>query len=527
MESLKEQFNNKDKFCIGVELVNTRGIISQDNSDKKLNLINSLSENPDLDWFSITDSAGGNPTMSPDFLAEKLLAKNKNVVIHITCKDHNRNGLESIAWKYASKGFENLLAITGDYPVEGYSGLAQPVFDLDSVSLIKMLDDMNKGLKVNGRKPGSFVQLDKTNFFTGCAVSPFKYSEAEQMMQYEKLKLKINSGAEYIISQLGYNIRKSHELISYLKKENINVPLIGYSYLLSNGVANIFNKGVIPGCVVSDELLKKVRKEKNSPDKGKAFFIDFAARQIAAFKAMGYQGAYLGGINKYEDFIEIIKKSKQYSKENYLNFIKDMSYPLKNEFYFFQKDKKTGLSDVKNINPEYLKQRKPLFSKYVTPLYRFSRLVHKLFFDYNAPFFNFSKGYYKIIEKKHFSALNRLSYFNERFWKRLLFKCKECGDCSLPDITYLCPMSQCEKNQRNGPCGGSLKNKCEVTKTGRDCIWVKAYYRNKRFNGNDEGLLNRKAAIINNELKDTSSWANCFMLRDHNAYKGIKKSKKK
>jgi methylenetetrahydrofolate reductase (NADPH) len=113
----------------------------------------------------------------------------------------------------------------------------------------------------------------------------------------------------------------------------------------------------------------------------------------------------------------------------------------------------------------------------------------------------------------------KISYFNERMWKAALFECRECGDCSLPDINYLCPQSQCAKNERNGPCGGSRNDMCEVTKNGKTCIWVKSYNRNKYFNGNENEMLNRPPVIKNNDLNGTSGWANCFLLKDHNAYK--------
>ena len=38
-----------------------------------------------------------------------------------------------------SEGFHNILAMTGDYPVAGNDGLAKPVFDIDSIGLISML----------------------------------------------------------------------------------------------------------------------------------------------------------------------------------------------------------------------------------------------------------------------------------------------------------------------------------------------------------------------------------------------------
>jgi len=96
-----------------------------------------------------------------------------------------------------------------------------------------------------------------------------------------------------------------------------------------------------------------------------------------------------------------------------------------------------------------------------------------------------------------------------------MFNCKECGDCSLPEITYLCPQSQCSKNQRNGPCGGSYQSRCEQSEKNRECIWVKAYSRNKFFNYKNKPLLNRHPVIKNNALNGTSGWGNYYLGKDH------------
>jgi len=50
----------------------------------------------------------------------------------------------------------------------------------------------------------------------------------------------------------------------------------------------------------------------------------------------------------------------------------------------------------------------------------------------------------------------------EHIVKVVLFDCENCGDCSLFEMAYLCPMSQCLKKQRNGACGGSFEGWCEV-----------------------------------------------------------------
>ena len=69
-----------------------------------------------------------------------------------------------------------------------------------------------------------------------------------------------------------------------------------------------------------------------------------------------------------------------------------------------------------------------------------------------------------------------------------MFKCRDCGDCSLPDIAYVCPESICAKNQRNGPCGGTRDGLCEVYDT--ECIWSQAYERLKAY-GEEEDMLDQ------------------------------------
>jgi hypothetical protein len=100
--------------------------------------------------------------------------------------------------------------------------------------------------------------------------------------------------------------------------------------------------------------------------------------------------------------------------------------------------------------------------------------------------------------------------------KSAVFDCKDCGDCSLPDIAFLCPESQCAKNQRNGPCGGTRDGKCEVEDF--ECIWSRAYDRLK-YEGREQDLLRHAPVIQDESLRGTSSWANALLERDHAARK--------
>jgi len=519
MDKLSDVVQKREKFLLGIELVGTRGIIQQENGQKLMSLVEDLCKYPEVDWISFTDNAGGNPMISPDILGRKVHSLGKNAVINITCKDNNRNSLESKAWQYASEGFNNLMVLTGDYPIDGYKGIAQPVFDIDSVGLLGLLSDMNKGLVIKGKKPGTTTTLSKTDFFLGCTVSPFKFSEAEQMMQFDKLLLKIKNGASFIIPQLGYDIRKSNELICFLKENNLQTPVFGNIYRLTAGIARMFNQGMFPGCVVSDDLLARIDKEKVSADKGKSFFTSFAAKQLCCFKAMGYQGAYLAGIDKHEDFGAILEKVKEYESSDWHDFIPELSNPRPREFYFYQFDTKTNLSDVGKKNVSLIDFKKSRYAKHVSFGYRISRLIHAISFKSPFSFLGIHRAFYKWATKTSSRGCYNFFYFHERMIKSALYNCQECGDCSLPDITYLCPESQCAKNQRNGPCGGSCSDQCEATRFGKTCMWVKSYNRNKYFNKDKVKLLDRPVIIKNVSLYRTSGWANFFLEKDHNAGK--------
>ena len=297
MQTLREKLFQTNRFLIGTELVSVRGGMGERSAVKARDFANDLVQFRSVDWISITDNAGGNPQLAPTALGKPILYAGKEVVIHLTCKDLNRNGLESEAWLLNSEGFHNILAMTGDYPVAGNEGLAKPVFDIDSVGLISMLNKMNHGLDPKAAN-GKSQPLGKTNFLIGAVTTNFKLREGEVMPQYFKLQKKIECGAQYIINQIGYDSRKASELRAYMDDHGMKqAPLIGNVYLFSSRVAQIFSEGRIPGVVVTPPLLELCLKQGNSPDGGRAFFCEFAAKQIAIYRGLGFRVAYLGGVH--------------------------------------------------------------------------------------------------------------------------------------------------------------------------------------------------------------------------------------
>jgi len=448
-----------------------------------------------------------------DWLADILKPSGKEVVIHLTCKDLNRNGLESAAWRYAADGFNNILVLTGDYPAAaGFQGQALPVFDLDSVGLITMLKAMNEGLEVT-RPNGKTDRLPKTGFFIGAAVSPFKRQERELMPQYFKLARKIQSGAQWVIPQLGYDMRKFHEIKLFLDWANLSAPIVGNVYVLNKAVAGLFNQHKIPGCVVSDELRALAEKYAAGPDKGRAFFLELAAKQLAVFKGMGFAAGYLGGVHTPEAFAKIIDLAESYAADDWQEFAREIQFPKPDEFYLFEKDGQTGLGDGARLNEAYVKSlATPPKAGDVTLGYKFTRMVHSLAFTPGKGLFPTLQKFYGSMEahgnRRTLGFLHRIEHAS----KSLLYGCRDCGDCALPHTGYLCPRASCSKTQRNGPCGGSFDGRCELD--DKECIWARAYDRLKYYHESEE-MFDGPPVVANAALVGTSAWANNYLGRDH------------
>lgn len=506
---------SRKELMVGAELATTRGFLEGRDGQRAMALGEALCQSGQVDWIGITDNPGGNPMLAPSVLGRKMLELDVDVVVNLTCKDRNRNALESIAWQYESERLNNILCLTGDYPAPGHQGPAVPVFDLDSTTLLRLLLDMNGGLQTQGRRHGSAARLEPTDFFPGATVSPFKTTEAELVCQYLKLELKLANGAHFIIPQLGYDMRKSHELLAYLRRNNPDVPMFGNVYILSPGAAELFHDGAIPGCQVSPALLERCRRAAASPDKGRAFFLELAAKQVACFKGLGYRGVHVGGFRQARDVIEVLEIAEGFAPDDWRGLAQDVIWPEANDFYLFARDEATGLADPERESAEMIAAREEIDEAQVTPLYRFNAQVHKLLFDPNGPLHRPAKEFYRYLERH--PKLGAVAEWQERVVKSALFNCQDCGDCSLADCSYICPASGCKKHGRNGPCGGSHAGRCEAA--DKPCLWYRAYHRAKK-DGQLDAFLRRPLIVRNPDLAQTSSWANYFMARDHAAAGG-------
>ena len=508
--TFKDALLNPGTFCVTWEQIPGRGAF-EDSQAAVMENARIAATKGKIHAVSLTDNPGGTPAISPEMFCAEIKKTGIEPLVHFALRDINRNECESLLYGLAGAGVKNLLVLTGDYPTStGFQGKAKPVFDLDSVQALQMINALNNGLEDDSTSKKNI--LKSTDFFAGAVISPFKQTEAELMGQYYKLKKKIEAGAKFIVTQVGYDARKLQELIFWAKLNNYPIPFIANVYILPYSAGKTMNANRIPGCIVTDKLLSKLAEERTAPDKGKAARLDRAAKMYAMAKGLGFKGVHIGGQSTTYETVEYIMDKGEELASGWREFTGEFNFPQKDGFYLFEKDEKTGLNSdklaVRNAKPANL------------PIYMFSRAVHKTVFNKESFVFKALMPLVTSLDRgpKMKKAFAKFELIN----KTILFNCMDCGDCALIDTAYICPMSQCPKGQRNGPCGGSYQGWCEVYAGEKQCIWVRAYARLKKYK--EENTIGEYIVRpCNWELQHSSSWLNYYLGRDHTAKRlGIK-----
>lgn len=510
LNKFKQALIDPTTFCVTWEQIPGRGAFEKQ-QEETIDNVRKAAASGKIHAVSITDNPGGNPAISTEMLCAEIKRLKMEPLVHLAARDKNRNELESVLHGLTAVGVRNILVLTGDAPSNGgFSGKSKPVFDLDPVHVLQLIGLMNKGLEHEAMR--KIVTLAPTDFFAGACVSPFKKLESELMGQYYKLGKKIQAGAEFLITQVGYDARKFHEVLQWIRFFNYDIPVLANIYILPYGTAKVMNSNQIPGCIVTDKLVMELAEEAKDKANVKSTRLLRAAKMYAIAKGIGCAGAHIGGHGITYEMVEGIIDEGEKLSENWESLVAEFDYPQKDGFYFFERNPKTGL------NTEVLANR-PL--KKTPPLkYRFTRIAHTLLFNEKSLMFKMLQPLAKRID-----ASQRAKHMfgnTEHLMKVAMFGCMDCGDCALFDVAYVCPMSQCPKNQRNGPCGGSYDGWCEVYPNERRCVWVQAYERLKAFEEEDK-IGSYLTPPCNWELWETSSWLNFYLGRDHTAKRlGIK-----
>ncbi len=217
-------------------------------------------------------------------------------ILQLTCRDRNRIALQSELLGAAMLGIENILCLTGDHTKMGDHPGAKPVFDLDSVSLLHTVCQLEKGVDLGGNA----LVGEPPKFAKGAVVSPCSDSVDAQLAKMER---KVMAGADYFQTQAVFDSEKFIQFMEKAKQFGKPVQL-GVIIPKSAGMAKFMNNNVA-GVHVPQEMIDALAADKERAKAG-ITGVEIAAKIIRECKPY-CQGVHIMALGWEAKVPELLK----------------------------------------------------------------------------------------------------------------------------------------------------------------------------------------------------------------------------
>jgi homocysteine S-methyltransferase len=284
------------KFVVSVEVNPPVGVAL----DKQLTAAKMLRDGG-VDVINIADGARAQARMGNLAMAARVQRElGMETILHVCGRD--RNLLASLAHLLASHelGVRNLVIITGDPPKMGDFPDATPVYDMDSIGLLKLASRLNHGIDPAGKPIG-----EGTRFVLATGAEPAALNYEREI---ERLRQKKEAGAELVMTQPVYDPAQLRKFLNDIRPFGLPV-LVGILPLASHRNAEFLHNEV-PGMQVPESVRERMRKAGSGPQARKEGVA--IAREMLAEVRSDVAGAYvMPPFERYELALEVIDGFKE------------------------------------------------------------------------------------------------------------------------------------------------------------------------------------------------------------------------
>ena len=469
----------KSEFFWTIEFVASSDQMLDDDMVKVDSLVRKLARREEVAGFTVTDRVHSDVDPDPVMMATHVRDHSgTQPLLHWSGKDRDMSDLITSLDQIKEAKLENILILTGDK-------LKDPPDDrrpryLESVAAIQIARQHSPDLTI------------------AAALNPFKYREEESVAQYLKLGKKIAAGADYLITQIGFDIVKHEEALFWMDSRGYRVPMVANIMALNAARSRFIRKNQLAGVTITDsyhELLQAEEKE-FTKEQTLAKVTNRLALQIVGLRLIGYSGVQLTAINSIETLETLQNQVDSLSKKCHDRITWNKAWE---KAFVFPDGKRVAdpapeIAWTLSFREHY--ESAPLRDRIK---YRVMDRVHSFWFD---------NGLGAKLLAKMFGDIERGSEANQKLEKiehaikAPLFGCETCGMCRLAATQYVCPET-CPKGLANGPCGGTNLNTCEFG--DRECIHTRKYRiaRDMKLLSQLEQWL---IPSVPKEFRQTSSW---------------------
>lgn len=250
------------------------------------------------DAVNVTDGAGARAHLGAGFAAAAMVSQGIDPILQFTCRDRNRIALQSDLIGAVSAGIRNILILRGDDPSRGDQPDAKPVFDVDTVELVRIAAGMrDRGELPTGRKIAGHAEL-----IVGVADMPV---DPKPGWAPGALKAKIEAGAVFAQTQFCLDASLVRRYAAALADHGISRDfklLIGLVPLRSAKSANWIKSNLF-GSIIPDAIVERMEQAADPLAEGRRICLEML-HELAAIP--GVAGAHLMAPGHDEAVPEII-----------------------------------------------------------------------------------------------------------------------------------------------------------------------------------------------------------------------------
>ena len=218
-------------------------------------------------------------------------------IMQVCTRDRNRLALQGDILSAYMLDIKNLLVIPGEEIKYGDHIDANPIADIDELTLLRAIKGLQNGVDMAGMElKGS------PEFVTGCSIKPVK-DDSELDAELELARKKVQAGPQFIITPPVFNIPAFTYFME--KAKDLGVPVIATVFVLKSVAVARYISTNIPGPPIPEEMISRIRK---APDR-LTECINIAGELIVSLKNLcqGVQLVTMGWENRLPAILDVAK----------------------------------------------------------------------------------------------------------------------------------------------------------------------------------------------------------------------------
>jgi methylenetetrahydrofolate reductase (NADPH) len=258
-----------------------------------------------VDAVNVPDNTAGIAHMSAWAAAAILAREGVDPILHVTCRDRNRLALQSDLVGAAALGVRNILCLTGDHMVHGDHPGARPVFDLDSLQLVGLVNVLRHGRYLSGREIQPAPDL-----FPGATENPFAPPYDFRPIRLQK---KVEAGARFIQTQITFNVKRFTAFMESVRDLGLDrkVPILAGVAPLRSARAARYMRERVPGMDVPDSVVRRMEQAGNERTRREEEGIRICVEIIDQLREIsGLAGFHLMPIHWEEAVAEVASRAR-------------------------------------------------------------------------------------------------------------------------------------------------------------------------------------------------------------------------